>query len=178
MTPSLPVVVFDCQVFVQVLVSREGPASACYRLVTTGAVALRTSADILTEIGSVLNRPKLRRQFTKLTDERVEAFLTDLAANSLVVADIPMVFTYERDPKDEMYVNLALAARASYLVSRDKDLLDLMRVDLPEGSDFQKRFSGLRILDPAAFLDEMRTLRSQTPAPEKQADETPGKTAS
>ena len=33
----------------------------------------------------------------------------------------------ERDRKDEPYLDLALSANARYLISRDKDLLDLMQ---------------------------------------------------
>jgi predicted nucleic acid-binding protein len=59
-----------------------------------------------------------------------------------------------RDPDDSHYVNLALAADAKLIVSRDRDLLDLMDNSIPEGLDFQGRFPSLRILDPVAFLRE------------------------
>jgi putative PIN family toxin of toxin-antitoxin system len=38
----------------------------------------------------------------------------------------PRTIHYERDPNDEMYINLAIIGNAAYLVSRDKDLLELM----------------------------------------------------
>ena len=60
---------------------------------------------------------------------------------------MPPVFSYPRDPKDEPYVNLAVAAGLRYLVSRDKDLLDLM-----QDPSFQQRFPDLMILDPVTFL--------------------------
>ena len=60
-----------------------------------------------------------------------------------------------RDPDDEPYLNLALEAGAQFLVTRDRDLLDLMRWDTEEGRDFQSRFRELRILDPAAFIREL-----------------------
>jgi predicted nucleic acid-binding protein len=55
-----------------------------------------------------------------------------------------------RDPKDERYLNLAIAVGARYLVSRDTDLLDLMK-DQP----FRNQFPHLNILDPTAFLQAM-----------------------
>ena len=54
------------------------------------------------------------------------------------------------DPKDAPYVNLALATRATFLVSRDKDLLDLMK-----DAGFRERYPALVILDPAEFLRAM-----------------------
>jgi len=86
-----------------------------------------------------------------------------------VLSEVPRVFTLERDPKDEPYVNLALATGAQYLVSRDRDLLDLMSV-----ADFRQRYPALNILDPPAFL---RALAEQeqpappTPEPEQRPGE-------
>jgi len=49
-------------------------------------------------------------------------------------------------------VNLALEAGASYLVTWDADLLDLMDIHRPEGKAFRAKFPDLVILDPVAFL--------------------------
>jgi predicted nucleic acid-binding protein len=65
----------------------------------------------------------------------------------VVLPDVPKVFTLKRDPKDEPYLNHALATAAEYLVSRDLDLLDLM---LDES--FRQRYPNLTILAPPAFL--------------------------
>ena len=50
----------------------------------------------------------------------------------------PSVFAYPRDPKDEPYVNLAVAAAADYVVTRDKDLLDLMTGHTDEAKAFRR----------------------------------------
>jgi predicted nucleic acid-binding protein len=52
-------------------------------------------------------------------------------------------------------LNLAIEARADFLVTRDNDMLDLMQWEREEGREFQKRFRGLKIIDPAAFLKEI-----------------------
>ena len=70
----------------------------------------------------------------------------------MLISDVPRVFTYERDPKDEPYINLALAAGAAYLVSRDKDVLDLAKPSNPEGERLRERTTHLKILDPITFL--------------------------
>ena len=57
-----------------------------------------------------------------------------------------------RDPKDEPYVNLAIERAARFIVSRDADLLDLMEDEM-----FRKRYPGITVLDPVAFLTEVRT---------------------
>lgn len=155
MTASRPGAVFDCMVFVQALASRKGPAFACKQLVDSDQVTLFLSPPVVAELTEVLNRPKIQRKLAGLTPERAEAFLRDLTGKAVLLDEVPEVFRYPRDPKDEPYVNLALAARADYLVTRDKDLLDLMDGGLPTGKDFRERFPGLSILDPVAFLDKV-----------------------
>jgi predicted nucleic acid-binding protein len=68
---------------------------------------------------------------------------------------VPSVFNYARDPDDARYVDLAIASRADYLVSRDKDLLDLATSLREVGQDFRKRFPNLRILAPDDLLREL-----------------------
>jgi putative PIN family toxin of toxin-antitoxin system len=142
-----PRVVFDCMVFVQALANDAGPASACFDLARQGRVELCVSPDVLAEVREVLNRPKLRKKLPALTPERAEAFLEDVLGYATVGLDVPPRFRYDRDPKDEPYINLALVAGAHYLASRDKDLLDLA-----EDEDFRRRFPDLTILDPVSLL--------------------------
>ncbi len=142
-----PAVVFDCMVFVQAAANAVGPAARCLELIRGGQATLQVSPEILAEVGEVLRRPKLRRKMPSLTDERVGAFLQDVIGHATLSLDVPRQIRYERDPKGEPYLNLAIAAGARYLVSRDNDLLDLMADE-----DFRARHPGLTILDPAAFL--------------------------
>lgn len=151
-----PRAVFDCMVFVQALASDRGPAFACLQLVREGKVELCVSPAILAEISDVLARPKLRKKLPSLTTERVAAFLDDVASEALLISDVPARFRYDRDPKDEPYVNLALVAGARYLTSRDRDLLDLA-----EDERFRRQFPGLTILDPLALLREIASVENQ-----------------
>ncbi|HVS82883.1 MAG TPA: hypothetical protein VHE60_14230 [Pyrinomonadaceae bacterium] len=63
---------------------------------------------------------------------------------------------------DEPYLNLAIEVKAYYLVSRDNDLLDLMKSTTADGIEFQERFPSLSILDPVAFLKEIEQMLSKT----------------
>jgi uncharacterized protein len=110
------------------------------------------STEGYAEIEEVLNRPEVRKRFPLLTAEHVTTFLEGLRGRARMVADVPAVFHYARDPDDEHVLNLALAAKARYLVTRDKDLLDLMDESNPDGVEYRKLVPELRILDPVAFL--------------------------
>ncbi len=160
--------VFDCMLFLQAVANEKGPAFVCFRLVEEGKVRLFVSPGILAEVRDVLTRPALQRKFPNLTPPRVEAFLQAVEARSTSVRAVPKVFTYARDPHDEPYINLAISIGAAYLVSRDKDLLDLNA-----DPDFGKQFPKLRVLDPVAFLREVTNQPEDGPG---DAGSTPGAT--
>jgi putative PIN family toxin of toxin-antitoxin system len=148
--------VYDCNIFVQAALDEDGPAFACLLLAESGSVELAISAEVLDEVHSVLNRPKLRRRYRQLTQDRIDAFLDRVAQTSKLIPVVNRVFIYERDPKDQLYVDLADTVAATHLVSRDRDLLDLMTVQTPVGRDFRQRFPHLLIVDPVGFLDDVR----------------------
>ena len=58
----------------------------------------------------------------------IEEFFQTIQISATILEAFPELFAYARDPDDAHYVNLALAADAKLIVSRDKDLLDLMDV--------------------------------------------------
>jgi putative PIN family toxin of toxin-antitoxin system len=167
MTTPIPGVVFDCVVLLQAAISNKGPAFACKELVDAGKVVAFLSPEVLAELNDVLNRPELRKKFKTLTAKRAEAYLRDLTGKATMVEEVPARFRYERDPNDESYVNLALVAGAAYLVSWDKDLLDLMNEEMPDGKAFRERFPGVAILSPVAFLGVMRPKLQEQKEPER-----------
>jgi putative PIN family toxin of toxin-antitoxin system len=154
--PARPAVTFDCMTYLQATASPAGPAAACLRLVETVRVRLLTSQTILDEVRDVLERPRIRKKNPRLTDELVGAFLAHVVSLAPPAAVVPTAFTYPRDPKDEPYLNLAIAEKAEVLVSWDNDLLDLMKPDNPDGQRLRALAPGLRILTPPDFLGVIR----------------------
>ena len=150
-----PGVVFDCMLFLQAAANRKSPAARALNLLDTGEIRLFVSKQILKEVREVISRPEVRQCLPGITDDGVEAIFDRLRKRAVLVRQVPKVFSYPRDPKDEPYINLAVAAKAVYLVSRDNDLLDLMRWDTEDGREFQRRFRHLRIVDPVTFLQEI-----------------------
>jgi putative PIN family toxin of toxin-antitoxin system len=158
MTP----VVFDWVILLQAAGRPGGPAAACLQAVRDGRIELFVSPDILAEVRDVLSRPKTLRKFPALTAEAVDGFLADLASHATTLAAVPKVFPLPRDPKDEPYLDLAVAAQARYLVSRDNDLLELMG-----DAAFRQQFPDLTVIDPVALLREL------APAPESEPEPDP-----
>jgi putative PIN family toxin of toxin-antitoxin system len=150
--------------FLQGAARPAGPAAACLRLAEAGHVELYLSADVLAEIRDVLTRPKLQKKFPALTPQAVDAFLGRVTQHAVVLADVPATVTLTRDPKDEKYLNLAVAAGARYLVSRDKDLLDLGSSGPPEAQAFRTSHPTIVILDPVEFLRSLTPEAAARPA--------------
>jgi len=125
--------------------------------VEAGHLALSVSDAILAEVRDVLGRPRIRAKNPTITDEGVEDFFRRIDQVAQKVDDVPDSYSLPRDPDDEPYLNLALAANADYLVTWDKDMLDLM-----EDEGFRTRYPQLTILNPVALLQVL------TPPPEPQ----------
>jgi len=149
-------VIYDCNIFVQALININGPGGACVRRALAKEVTLVLSEPLLAEIRQAPTKPTPAR--LGVTIPRTETLIENLLKVAAITRIVPEQFTYARDPDDAHYVNLALAAEATVIVSRDKDLLSLMESGRPEAAAFQVRFPFLRILDPVQFLKEPRML--------------------
>jgi putative PIN family toxin of toxin-antitoxin system len=112
-----PRVVFDCMIYLQATANESSPAAALLRMMDDSIISLFVSNDILDEVRDVLSRPKIRQKNLRITDQRVDALLTRLAEQGTLLESVPKHFSYERDPKDEKYINLAVEANASYLLT-------------------------------------------------------------
>ncbi len=150
-------VVFDCNTFLQALASPNGPVGRCVQLVIDRKVELFLSPTVIEEVHDVASRPKVIAKL-HLSPDRTREFVEAIAVTATVLVGFPEAFVYQRDPDDAHYVNLAVAADAKLIVSRDKDLLDLMDSTKRQAADFQDRFPLLRILDPVSFLREIGDL--------------------
>jgi putative PIN family toxin of toxin-antitoxin system len=138
-------------VFLQASTRQGGPAARLFiDYVEGGHLILYVSDAILDEVRDVLGRPQIRAKNPALTDETVDEFLVRVAQVAQKIDNVPATFTLPRDPDDEPYLNLALATAAEYLVTRDKDMLDLM-----QDSAFRAQYPTLTILTPVALLQAL-----------------------
>ncbi len=146
-------------VFLQAASRPRGPAARLFiEFIESGNLTLYVSDAVLAEVRDVLGRPSIRAKNPAITDDRVEAFLRRIDQVAQRINEIPSTYFLPRDPDDEPYLNLALSANANYLVTWDKDMLDLMQ---DEG--FRTQHPQLTILNPVALLQAL------TPAPGEQS---------
>jgi putative PIN family toxin of toxin-antitoxin system len=150
-----PRVVFDCNVLLQAAARQNSVAANCLTLAEKGVVQLFVSKEVLLEIEDLLNRPEVRACFPNLSDEITGAFLKRLQNLGDFVSDVPRTFRYSRDEDDEPYINLAIEVSADFIVTRDRDLLDLMTGSTDDCKEFRQRFRTLKVIEPVDLLKEI-----------------------
>ncbi len=135
-------------VFLQATTRPRGPAARLLiDFVERGRLTLYVSESILAELRDVLGRPRIRAKNPAIIDQTVEEFCNRILQVAQSIDPVPASFTLARDPYDEPYLNLAVAVPADYLVTRDKDMLDLMK-----DRAFRDRYPTSTIPDPVALL--------------------------
>ncbi len=152
-------VVFDCNIYIQIVLNSFGAAKSCYNLIDKNEIELFITQEILEETADVLSRPRIKKLVPALTPALIEDFLEDIASKAVIIENIPEEFKYERDPDDALYINLAVIVPADYLISLDRDLLDLMKDDYKESREFMKRYPFIKVLTPQELLKKIDELR-------------------
>ena len=127
-----PRVVADTNVIASAFASGGNP-KAILLLAASGAIELFASEAILEEVTRVLTGPKFRWAHRRLVDA-----VTGLPAH--IIDPGPSRLAVVRDHDDNRILECAVAARAHYLVTGDRDLLIL------------EQYFRMRILTPRQFL--------------------------
>ena len=128
-------IIFDASALVSAALKADStPEHALLRAEEVDVFAL--SAGVDGEIAGVLNRPRFARAIPLTRRERV----LEILRHAAVRFEPTVRVTDCRDPKDNKYLELALAAGAETIVSGDDDLLVL------------DSWRGVRIVRPADYL--------------------------
>jgi len=133
----------DATVLVSAFLTRGGVSDELLRHARAGAFIVFLSEDILAEVVHTLAYPRIRRRYPYI-DEDVRVFCDGLREAASLVStpsDLPAVV---RDPNDDMVLATARAADATYLITRDLDLLSL------------QSYEGITMITPEAFMAILR----------------------
>jgi uncharacterized protein len=132
-------VVLDANIFVSAVLNVSGNPAQIIELVKEGQIKLLVSPDILAEVRSTLLYPKLRKLHKRST-RWIKGFLQELYARADLTPGELILNAIKADPSDTIYLVCAVEGKADFMVSGDHHLKDL------------KTFMGIRIVDPATFL--------------------------
>jgi putative PIN family toxin of toxin-antitoxin system len=130
--------VLDTNVLISAFLFPGGAPEMVYRLVLQGQVEFIISRALLAEFGRVLTA-KFRWDVA-----RAEAAVAQLISIGIMVEPLETVTEISADPTDDRVLEAAASGGAQVIVSGDRHLLSL------------GTWHGIRILPPAAFLQEFR----------------------
>jgi putative PIN family toxin of toxin-antitoxin system len=131
-------IVLDTVVFVRALMS---PYSYWGRLLFDygDRYELIVSEPVVKEVLEVLHRRELAGKYREVATRDLATVIDILAgASAVILTSIPAV---SRDPEDDKFLATAKAGDAGYVVSADRDLLDL------------GEYEGIQIVTAEAFLE-------------------------
>ena len=115
-----------------------GHARQILRLASQGAITNFISPEILRELEDVLLRPKFG-----IHTEQVLSIISLVRDSFELVVQSRRVNKILNDPDDNHILETAFEADASFIISGDRRLLDLME------------WEGIRVVSPAAFIEEI-----------------------
>lgn len=135
--------VLDTNTLVSAVINvKSSVASEIYQYARHKRFLLIISPAILAEVDDVLHRPKLIKAH-QLSSKELKKAVSKIADVSFVVpanTEIEVV----RDSDDNKIISAAYEGQADYIISRDKDLLDLAE------------YQGIKISTPEEFMGILR----------------------
>jgi putative PIN family toxin of toxin-antitoxin system len=130
--------VIDTVVFLRAAVN---PQSVYARLLSESGSSFQlvVSPPLLREIAEVLTRSALRRKFARLDAGLLERVVPVISSATIVHPAAAL--DVSRDPADNKLFECAVAGRADYIVSEDRDILDV------------GEYEGVKTVPAAEFLE-------------------------
>jgi putative PIN family toxin of toxin-antitoxin system len=143
-------------VFLQAAIN-PGRRYATFEAVEDKRLELCTSAELMGEVRDVLTRPSLARRFPALTVERVAQFLDGVNAVATSFSQVPRVFHWPQHPDDDHVFNLAVCAKAKYLVTWESRIVKLATARTPAAHLLHKLAPGLAVVTPMQLADLLKS---------------------
>lgn len=145
-------VILDTNVMLRGLVSSTSAAAEVLASADDRQFITLLSRPVIAEYREILLGEELTRRFPSLTRKRVETAIARLRFRGEYLRRVTERFHYPRDPLDAKFIELAIAGRATHLVTHDSDLLDL-----PHGRDdaakrFRQRLPNLQVMESMEFI--------------------------
>jgi uncharacterized protein len=145
MAAGPPRVVLDTNVWLDLWLFNDPRVASLRQALAAGELAPVRSAATDAELREVLARPEL----FNVPAERQRDLLGNWEALATLVAEPSPVTMQCRDPLDQKFLELAMAAGAALLITKDRDLLKLRK---------RARAQGVAVLTPAQFPPDRTTV--------------------
>jgi len=135
-------VVVDSNVFVNALLG--GKSKEIFKWIDKGDIELILSDDIFAEYSVLIDYPKVKERVDSLL---FYSLLYEIYKKARFLEPNEQ-FNICRDKEDNKFLDAVYTSKADYLITLDKDLLDLRN----ENKEFQIKEHKFKILRPEKFL--------------------------
>ncbi len=115
-------VIIDTNLWISFLITKD--LKTLDNKVKTGKIKIIFGLELIEEFLSVASRPKFKKYFLKEDVEQIIDLFDVYGEIVQVMSKIELC----RDPKDDFLLSLATDSKADYLITGDKDLLDLKTI--------------------------------------------------
>lgn len=133
--------VVDTNILIRAVIKPAGTVAPVLHELRNGAYTMLYSRELLAELADVLNRPRIRGKYG-ISDADIHTVLALILLRGEAVEPQRRIAAC-RDPKDDKFLEVAVAGRADIIVSGDQDLLIL------------DPFEGIPIREPRDFLGRL-----------------------
>ena len=137
--------VIDTNILVRAVIKPSGTVGPVLLRLRQGSYTLLYAQSLLEELVDVLNRPRIREKY-ELTEQDIQTVVSLILLRGEAVTPTEQIAVC-RDPKDNKFLDVAVAGEADVIVSGDQDLLVL------------HPFKGIPIIPSAQFLQMLDTER-------------------
>lgn len=130
--------VLDTNLLVSALIRKQGLPGQVLRYLRDGAFLIIVTVPILVEVVEVLSRPRIQHKYHIESDD-ITALINLVRLRGELVSPNREIDAC-RDPKDNRFLEAAVAGNADMIISGDRDLLEM------------KVFETIPIITAAEFL--------------------------
>jgi len=148
--------ILDTNIVVRGFINLECASGRILRACQRRLVVPVLSRAVLTEYRSVLRRPSILAKYPELENPRIGDAIERLLYVSEFHRRVGVRFSFPRDPKDSPFLELAIAASATHLITTDNDMLSLVS-GRDDASKRLRQRTATRIVRPEDFISEHAT---------------------
>lgn len=117
-----------------------GDSFRILKLVDEDKLQLVLSPEIIEEYLKVMNYDEILEKTTEETRHAAELAVRKIVLQALLIQPANHFEAVKADPKDDKFIDAALEAKAEYIITQDRHLLDI------------KEFKNIRIITPKEFI--------------------------
>lgn len=139
-------VVLDANQFVSALLKPNSNSGQILSLISKDKISLLASDEVIAEITAVLLYPKIIKRIGR-SPEYLKALMEKIWSVAIITEGKIKVDIINDDPSDNKYLTCAIEGKADFIISGDRHLKDI------------RSFKGIKIVDPASFLEIIRNFR-------------------